>query len=97
MLTVMEGKINVQLDAEDRRLEAGEGAVIPRGTPHRFYNAEGGSARLLMLILPGGHELYLSELARLQERKALNPRSMSELSQQYGVELLQTIADPPGR
>jgi quercetin dioxygenase-like cupin family protein len=92
VLTVIEGCVDVQLDAEEQRLGPGATAVIPRGTPHRFHNSQATPARFLMLVLPGGHELFLSALAQLEARKALTLPAMAELGQQYGVTLLPESA-----
>ena len=97
VLTVVEGFIHVQLGSEEQRLGPGATAVIPRGTPHRFHNSEATPARFLMLVLPGGHELFLSALAQLQARGALTPQTMAELGQQYGVAVLPESPAGDGR
>ena len=40
-----------------------------------------------MLVMPRGHEAYLSELASLQGRGALTEVAMRELSAKYGVSI----------
>jgi len=88
VLLVVSGHVSVQLGAETLRLGPGESALIPRGTPHRFHNAEAPLARIFMLLLPGGHEAFLSELAQLEVHGALSPEAMTDLGQRYGVAIL---------
>jgi quercetin dioxygenase-like cupin family protein len=88
VLTVVEGHVTVQLGSERQRLGPGATAVIPRGTPHRFHNPEAMPARFLMLIMPGGHEVFLSEMARLEALNSLTPAAMAQLAERYGVAIL---------
>jgi quercetin dioxygenase-like cupin family protein len=87
-LTVLEGCVLVRLGAEEQRLGPGASAIIPRGTPHCFRNVEASPARFSMLITPGGHEVFLSELARLQAAGALTPAAMGEVAAHHGVAIL---------
>jgi quercetin dioxygenase-like cupin family protein len=89
VLVVAEGDVTVRLGAERLRLGSGGTALIPRGTPHRFQNLEATPARILMLILPGGHEVFLSELATLDAKGALTARAMGEVAARHGVKLLE--------
>jgi oxalate decarboxylase/phosphoglucose isomerase-like protein (cupin superfamily) len=38
---------------------------VPAGCPHAFYNPGSSPARMLFLVSPAGHEIYLQELADL--------------------------------
>jgi oxalate decarboxylase/phosphoglucose isomerase-like protein (cupin superfamily) len=38
---------------------------VPAGCPHAFFNPGSGPARMLFLVSPAGHEIYLQELADL--------------------------------
>jgi len=62
---VLEGRVGLQLGAEE--LEAGPGDLVfkPRHVPHTFWNAGDEPARLLELISPAGFEHYFNELAPL--------------------------------
>jgi hypothetical protein len=92
VLLMMSGRLVLQLGPREHVLTTGEGATIPGGTPHRFFNDQSTAARLLMLVLPGGHEAYLSELASLQARGALTGLAMRQLSATYGVSILEGSA-----
>jgi len=50
-----------------RVLRGGPGSFmqVPAGCPHAFFNPGSGPARMLFLVSPAGHEIYLQELAGL--------------------------------
>ncbi len=88
LLLLMSGQLVLQLGPREHLLVAGDGATIPGGTPHRFFNNQTAEARLCMLILPGGHEAFLSDLASLEASGALTGPAMRQLSERYGVSIL---------
>ena len=49
---VLEGALGFRLGEETREVAAGDGIVIPRGTPHTFWNAGGGRTRYLIVMAP---------------------------------------------
>lgn len=53
---VLEGTFDIVLGDEVVRAGPGDFAFVPRGTPHRFANAGGGSARILAALTPSGIE-----------------------------------------
>jgi quercetin dioxygenase-like cupin family protein len=88
VLLVLEGDLVVQLGNERLQLGAGDGVTIPGGAPHRFFNERATTARLLVLILPGGHERYLAELARLEAGAMLTEPALRQLGERFGVTVL---------
>jgi len=50
-----------------RVLRGGPGSfmLVPAGCPHAFFNPGSSPARMLFLVSPAGHEIYLQELADL--------------------------------
>lgn len=44
---------------------AGSFMFVPAGCPHAFFNPGSEPARMLFLVSPAGHEIYLQELADL--------------------------------
>jgi len=50
-----------------RVLRGGPGSFmqVPAGCPHAFFNPGSSAARMLFLVSPAGHEIYLQELAGL--------------------------------
>lgn len=51
---VLEGRLNVRVDGEERVLDAGETIEIGRGSVHQMWNAEGTPARAIWRTLPRG-------------------------------------------
>ena len=49
---VLEGALGFRLGDETREVAAGDGIVIPRGTPHTFWNASGWRTRYLIVMAP---------------------------------------------
>ena len=39
--------------------------LVPAGCPHAFFNPGSKPARMLFLVSPAGHEIYLQELTDL--------------------------------
>jgi quercetin dioxygenase-like cupin family protein len=88
VLLVLDGELGVELGPRRLQLRAGDGVTIPGGAPHRFVNEQQTNARLMMLVLPGGHERYLAELAGLEARASLTETALRELGERFGVAVL---------
>jgi quercetin dioxygenase-like cupin family protein len=100
---VIEGEIGARVgEQEQRSLGPGQYLWKPRGIPHAFWNASGGPARILDVIVPAGFERFFDELAELIARGAgedeideagrryghtIVPDWVPELEQRYGVRL----------
>jgi quercetin dioxygenase-like cupin family protein len=95
VLVVVEGNVTVRLGPERISLARGGTALIPRGTPHRFQNRDATPARILVLMLPGGHETFLSKFSELEAKGALTGPAMAEVAERYGVTLLEE-GEPAG-
>jgi len=85
VLIVLDGAFQVTLGTERRELRAGESATIPAGVPHNFRNSADTPSRLMMLLLPGGHEDFLAEVAA-------DPTQIAAVSERHGVRLLPPAA-----
>ncbi|HXC95967.1 MAG TPA: cupin domain-containing protein [Edaphobacter sp.] len=64
-------------------LVVGEAAFAPRGSIHTFRNAGKTTARLLVVVTPGGFENYLQEIGPLSP--AMDLGKIIEISKRYGV------------
>jgi quercetin dioxygenase-like cupin family protein len=51
---VLEGRLSVRVDREERTLEPGESIEIPRGTVHQMWNGGDAQARALWRTEPAG-------------------------------------------
>ncbi len=49
---VLEGRLGFRVGGEDVEAGAGEGVLVPRGTPHTYWNAAGAPTRYLLVMGP---------------------------------------------
>jgi quercetin dioxygenase-like cupin family protein len=84
---VLEGRVGLQLGAEE--LEAGPGDLVfkPRDVPHTFWNAGDEPARLLELISPAGFEHYFRELAPLLAAPERDQAAIGEVVARYQLDI----------
>jgi quercetin dioxygenase-like cupin family protein len=83
-----------------RVMRGGPGSVlfVPAGCPHAFANPGTTPARMLFLVSPPGHELYLAELgALLGQDGPPDPAMVAEIRARHDIEQLtpMTAGQPP--
>ena len=54
---VLEGTLGFQVGDERREVAAGESILVPRGTPHSYWNAVAAPTRYLLVMTPRIHRL----------------------------------------
>jgi mannose-6-phosphate isomerase-like protein (cupin superfamily) len=54
---VLEGALGVRLDDEDIEVQTGGAVLVPRGTPHTYWNALPTPTRYLLIMTPRIHGL----------------------------------------
>jgi mannose-6-phosphate isomerase-like protein (cupin superfamily) len=54
---VLEGRLGFKIDDEEREVAAGESILVPRGTPHSYWNPSAEPARYLLVMTPRIHAL----------------------------------------
>jgi mannose-6-phosphate isomerase-like protein (cupin superfamily) len=54
---VLEGRLGFRVADEERSVSAGESLLVPRGTPHSYWNASSEPARYLLVMTPRIHHL----------------------------------------
>ena len=81
---VLEGRLCVKMG--DDTVEAGAGAavLVPRGTPHTYWNPDPAPVRYLLVMTPTIHAL-IQAIHATQDR---SPEAMRELFRKYDSELL---------
>jgi mannose-6-phosphate isomerase-like protein (cupin superfamily) len=79
---MLEGTLEFVCDGERFRAEAGAFVFLPRGLPHTFIGLTRPSARVLVLLTPGGLERIFVET---------NPEQLDAILQASGVE---TVGPP---
>lgn len=81
---VLEGALGIKSGNDDFELRAGSGLLVPRGTPHTYWNASAGQVRYLLIMTPNVYQL-IQAIHAMQERAAEKMRALFE---RYDSELL---------
>ena len=74
---VLEGTLCVKMGDEDVELRAGCGVLVPRGTPHTYWNPSPERVRYLLIMAPRIHRL-IQEIHTTKERTAAIMRALFE-------------------
>ncbi len=64
---VLEGSISIMVEEKIYEVNAGDWHLRPRNKVHTFWNATESTARFVDIFIPGGHEEYMADLAKLFE------------------------------
>ena len=80
---VLEGRLCVKMGDEEVELRAGSGVLVPRGTPHTYWNPSSERVRYLLIMTPKIHRL-IQEIHATKER---SPAIMRELFEKFDSEL----------
>jgi len=81
---VLEGTLCVKRGDEIVELRAGSAALVPRGTPHTYWNPAPEPVRYLLIMTPRIHRL-IQEIHATKER---TPAIMRALFERFDSELL---------
>jgi mannose-6-phosphate isomerase-like protein (cupin superfamily) len=82
---VLEGRLGFLVGEDEHVAEAGDAVVVPRGTPHTYWNAGVGSpARYLLVMGPETNRL----IDAIHSASSRDPESLRELFETHGSELL---------
>lgn len=81
---VLEGVLRVKSGHEEIELPAGSGLLVPRGTPHTYWNPAPGRVRYLLIMTPRVHQL-IQEIHATTDR---TPATMRALFERFDSELL---------
>ncbi len=70
---ILSGSLNFRIGGQERRLTAGESLLIPKGTPHNWWNASDEEAHALVRIKPAlrSEEFFASLYGLCSEKGAL--------------------------
>jgi oxalate decarboxylase/phosphoglucose isomerase-like protein (cupin superfamily) len=83
-----------------RSVRGGAGATmfVPAGCPHAFANRGTVPARMLFLVSPPGHEIYLEEIAELIGRGGPPaPGAIADIRARHDIEQLTPMVAGPRR
>ena len=81
---VLEGTLRVQSGDNEIEAAAGSAILVPRGTPHTYWNAGTGRLRYLLIMTPNIYRL-IQGIHALKER---TPATLQQLFRQHDSELL---------
>ena len=88
-LYVLEGQITAEISDQRIIVDAGGSAFVSRGTAHTFQNFTEATARMLVMVTPGGFNQFFEELSSLNKGlPAPDLARTEELMKFYGLELL---------
>ena len=82
---VLEGRLRVQVGAQEVEAPAGAGVLVPRGTPHTYWNPDPGPVRYLLLMTPRIYQL-IEALHALHDR---SPAALRAVFRHYDSDLLE--------
>lgn len=67
----------------------GSAMFVPAGCPHAFANPGTGPVRMLFLVSPPGHELYLDEIGKqIAQGGPPNPEVIAEIRARHDIQQL---------
>ena len=81
---VLEGSLGVRMGETIVRAEAGSAVLVPRGTPHTYWNAGTGRLRYLLVMTANIHRL-IRGIHALSDR---SPATIKALFEKHDSELL---------
>ncbi len=82
----------------DTVMRGGPGSfmLVPAGCPHAFFNPGSGPARMLFLVSPAGHEMYLQELSSLLAAGGPpDPAEIAALRRRHDIHQLTPLTSHP--
>lgn len=83
---ILEGELVVQINAEQLPVSAGCSVFLPRGVPHTFINTGTTTARVLVMLTPGGLERFFAEVEPLVTQIEPDMTAVLGLAANYGIE-----------
>jgi len=81
---VLEGVLRVKVGNEDLELRAGSGALVPRGTPHTYWNPGPDRVRYLLIMTSRIYQL-IQDIHAMSER---TPATLRAVFEKHDSELL---------
>ncbi len=81
---VLEGVLRVKVSNEDLELRAGSGALVPRGTPHTYWNPGPDRVRYLLIMTSRIYQL-IQDIHAMSER---TPATLRAVFEKHDSELL---------
>ena len=89
VIHVLEGEIDIRLDAKQLHAPAGGIIDLPKKIPHALRNPLKMPLRILVCAIPGGLEGYFDEVDAALQSGSLDNETHSRISMKYGLEWLE--------
>jgi mannose-6-phosphate isomerase-like protein (cupin superfamily) len=83
---VLEGVLRVRVGKDEVEASAGSGVLVPRGTPHTYWNPGPGPVRYLLIMTSNIFRL-IQEIHAMTER---TPSALAAVFRKYDSELLDS-------
>ena len=81
---VLEGVLRIRMGNDEVEAHAGSAVMVPRGTPHTYWNPGAGQVRYLLVMTPNIYGL-IQEIHQMTER---SPSALREVFNRHDSELL---------
>lgn len=81
---VLEGELRVQRGQEEMALRAGAAVLVPRGTPHTYWNPGPGPTRYLLIMTPNVFQM-IQDIHAMKER---TPQALAQVFANHDSELV---------
>jgi uncharacterized cupin superfamily protein len=72
---VLEGSVSILVEDKVYEVNAGDWHLRPRNKMHTFWNHTNSPAKFIDIYVPGGHEEYMADLAKLFENNGRPQKS----------------------
>ena len=82
---ILEGTLRARVGNEEVEARAGSGVLVPRGTPHTYWNPSSEPARYLLVMSANVYRL-IQEIHAMKER---TPAALRAVFQNHDSELLE--------
>ena len=81
---VLEGRLCVKVGDNTVEARSGAAVLVPRGTPHTYWNPDPAPVRYLLIMTPAIHRM----IQAIHASSDRSPETMRELFRRYDSELL---------
>ena len=85
---ILEGAYEIECGGTIFTAEIGAMAVLPRGLTHAFRNVADTSSRALTLFIPGGFDMFVAELNRMDAQS--DSAAREAVRRKYGIKLVHS-------
>lgn len=86
---VLAGRYRFRVGQDDLDLGPGDTLVVPRGTPHTFFNPGRTAGRLAMGFVPGGAEGFFERVAAAGLTVPRDMHEIADLAERHGLTFLE--------